>query len=129
MELAEFASPLSFVINFPGREAESLKSFYLSDFGVDSCFSRALATTLSEGQRALHEERLGERNLVRYQSAIHEAARSLGKAVRMDEAQYGTFEELLQRETRDYAIWSMFRRFRPAPKVPTLTSFWSRRRG
>jgi hypothetical protein len=95
-----FASPFSFVKDFPGREAESLKRFYLSDFGVDSCFSRTLATTLSEEQRVLREERLGERNLVRYQSAIHEAARSLAKAVRMNEAQCRMFEELLQKETR-----------------------------
>jgi predicted HTH domain antitoxin/tetrahydromethanopterin S-methyltransferase subunit G len=95
-----FTGTLSFVNDFPVREAESLKRFYLNDFGVDSSFSKTMANTLSDEQRALCEQRLGERNRVRYLTAIHQVAVSLARAVRMSEAERTTFEELLQKETR-----------------------------
>jgi hypothetical protein len=56
--------------------------------------------TLGETQRALHEQRLRERNRIRYHSAIHEVAESMASAVRMTGAQRRMFEELLQREIR-----------------------------
>ena len=95
-----FASILSLVNDFPVLEAESLKCSFSSDFGVDSCFSKSLASTLSEEQRAACEQRLGERNRVRYLTAIHQVAVSTARAVRMSEAERTKFEELLRKETR-----------------------------
>ena len=95
-----FEGRLAFETDFPIREAESLKSSYWRAFGDDSAFAAALAATLSKEQLEWHEQGGATRNLVRYQSAIHEAAAALAKAVRMNPEQARTLEDLLRKETR-----------------------------
>jgi chemotaxis protein histidine kinase CheA len=95
-----FTDPLVVLHEFPVREAESVRLLCLTDFGDDSSFAKALATTLSPDQVARHDRRRVERNFGRYRRAIHQAAESLAKMVRMTDDQRTAFEKLLQRETR-----------------------------